>query len=180
MIPYDWYFTKSLYSIDECEEIVDFCQKNSNPESLHAHPSIKKVNTTIVETHKFENRLNKFFQFVYAANNNYFGYELFKEGPFGMNLNVYENEKNEYPYHRDGNFPGTMSDIKLTAILNLSLNPYKGGDFCMFLGQDRKIEEIDEPGNVLIFPSFLYHKVTPVIEGQRITLSTWLEGPNFK
>jgi predicted 2-oxoglutarate/Fe(II)-dependent dioxygenase YbiX len=177
---YNWYFLKSVYSVDECKEILDFCEKNKSSYLIDGHTSEKKVSTFVVETDKLENKLNKFFVSIHKTNNMYFGYELFKEKPIGVNINVYENENNEYPYHQDVNKPGTMSDLKLTAILNLSLKPYKGGDFCMFLGQDYKVEEINEPGNILIFPSFLYHKVTPVTEGQRITLSAWLEGPNFK
>jgi len=171
---YNWYFLKSVYSTDECKEILDFCDKNKSSYLIDGHGPEKKVSTFVVETDVLKNRLNKFFALIYKTNNMYFGYDLHKEKPLGVNINVYEKENNEYPYHQDTNKPGTVSDIKLTAILNLSLESYKGGDFCMFLGEDCKVEEINEPGNVLIFPSFLYHKVTPVTEGRRITLSTWL------
>jgi PKHD-type hydroxylase len=177
---YDWYTFYSIYSVAECEEIVEICKNNQSLLRYDKHGSKKNVNTTVVDTNALGNRLDKFFNFVQDANNSYFGYKLFKERPLAVHLNIYENEKNEYPYHNDGKDSGTMSDLKLTAILNISLKPYKGGDFYVFLGEDCKVEGINATGNILIFPSFLYHKVTPVTEGQRITLATWLEGPNFK
>ena len=63
--------------------------------------------------------------------------------------------------------------------MNLSNEPYEGGDFFMFFGFDKLIPELHQRGSLLVFPSHLYHKVTPVNSGKRITLSTWLQGPNF-
>lgn len=180
MRTYDYYLYKSLYSIAECKELYEYCEKNKNDDLIDIHTSIKKVSTFIIESSKCEEKLESFFTNVYRTNKLYFGYDLFKEKPMGVNVNVYEKENNEYPYHLDGNEPGTMSDIKLTAILNISTEPYKGGDFHIFFGDDRKIVEINEPGTLLIFASSLYHRVSPVTEGRRVTISTWFEGPNFR
>lgn len=180
MIPYDWYTLKSVYSTDECREIFKICQNNKSSTFGDSPAPGKKSTTWVVETEKFGNTLDRFFKLVKEANNNYFGYDLFPERPLGINVNVYEGNLNEYPYHRDCNFPGTMCDSKITAILNLSTEPYEGGNFKIFFGDDRDVEEINHPGNLLIFPSFLFHKVTPVTTGRRITISTWLQGPNFR
>ena len=180
MTPYDWYTLKSIYSVDECSEILKICENNKSSTFADSPAPGKKANTYVVETHKFDNTLDRFFALVNEANNNYFGYDLFNERPLGINVNIYENDLNEYPYHRDCNIPGTMCDSKITAILNISPEPYKGGEFSMFFGEDRKVDEVDNIGSLLLFPSFLFHKVSPVISGKRITLSTWLQGPNFK
>ena len=36
-----------------------------------------------------------------------------------------------------------------------------------------------EIGSVIIFPSFLYHQVTPVLTGTRKSLVCWFEGQNY-
>jgi len=35
-------------------------------------------------------------------------------------------------------------------------------------------------GNVIVFPSFLMHRVTPVTKGTRYSLVAWMEGPKWK
>jgi PKHD-type hydroxylase len=35
-------------------------------------------------------------------------------------------------------------------------------------------------GNVIIFPSFLMHRVTPVTKGTRYSLVAWIEGPKWR
>ena len=56
---YNWYFLKSVYSVDECKEILDFCEKNKSSYLIDGHTSEKKVSTFVVETDKLENKLNK-------------------------------------------------------------------------------------------------------------------------
>ena len=36
-----------------------------------------------------------------------------------------------------------------------------------------------KPGYMIVFPSFLAHKVEPVTEGERISLAMWFWGPPF-
>jgi PKHD-type hydroxylase len=42
------------------------------------------------------------------------------------------------------------------------------------------VPELKEPGSLLVFPSYIQHRVTPVTKGERVTISRWLSGPNFK
>ena len=57
------------------------------------------------------------------------------------------------------------------VILNLIMTFYQ-------INFDKNI--IREKGRVLIFPSFLPHKVTPVTKGVRKSLVTWMEGPAWR
>ena len=99
-----------------------------------------------------------------------------------INYNKYNSkDKAEYQYHTDGTYGHHASDIKLTAILNLSLDKYEGGDFYINpFGQEETVDCIKTPGNLLVFPSWFLHKVTPVTKGERISLSTWIKGPKLK
>ena len=73
---------------------------------------------------------------------------------------------------------------KLTAIIQLSNeNDYKGGDF-EFGITDKEgsglIKGNKTKGCLLIFPSFLSHRVAPITEGIRYSVITWMEGNTFK
>ena len=40
--------------------------------------------------------------------------------------------------------------------------------------------ELKETGSVIVFPSFMEHRVAPVTKGTRYSLVTWFLGPPFK
>lgn len=79
---------------------------------------------------------------------------------------------------------GEMYDRKLSMTIQLSdSDEYEGGDFefdndIIANPPDKNI--LREKGRVLIFPSFLTHKVNPVTKGIRKSLVTWIEGPAWR
>ena len=63
--------------------------------------------------------------------------------------------------------------------LSLSLNDeFEGGEFQMNLGGNPETIEMKR-GRILLFPSFLIHRVTPVTSGIRKSLVVWVTGPKF-
>ena len=58
---------------------------------------------------------------------------------------------------------------------------YEGGDFELRDGTANPLNqtELKQKGTVLIFPSFLSHRVKPVTKGVRKTLVAWFEGKAF-
>jgi PKHD-type hydroxylase len=175
---YAWYSYQNVYTPSECEQILNSCIDNKSDYYVDRGADQKKVLTLLTETTKVEHLLTRFFNNAEQCNHENFGYKLHGK-PLTVNLNIYENDKNEYPYHRDHLALGSASDIKLTAILNLSPDQYRGGELEIFDGMDLVVPEIVAQGSMLIFPSFLFHRVKPVI-GKRITLSTWFIGPNWR
>ena len=83
----------------------------------------------------------------------------------------------EYGWHIDINYTSTPIDSKLTCLLNLSEEPYEGGEFKL-TGIDEKIKFTSGTG--IILNSLIAHKVTPVTKGERITLTYWAHGPAWK
>jgi PKHD-type hydroxylase len=176
---FDWYFYKNLYTKEECEEIYNISKENSSNLFKDVPANGKDLNASVVDRSTFGTKLNKFFDMVHESNEDVFGFDIYRDSPRCVNINVYDLFK-RYDYHKDASARGSMRDVKLTAVLNLSFNHYAGGEFYIFDGQDENVEEINECGSLLIFPSFLYHRVMPVTDGQRITLSAWFSGPNWR
>jgi PKHD-type hydroxylase len=125
--------------------------------------------------------LEKFHNTVLDLNKEYFGFNLFETSHYEvLNYNTYdESNQGEYDWHKDG-VKNRPFDIKLTALLNLSEGNYTGGKFELFLNGSKEIVEFGVPGTILVFPSWIVHRVTPVTQGQRITLTKFYTGPNLQ
>ncbi|KOG33018.1 oxidoreductase [Streptomyces viridochromogenes] len=81
--------------------------------------------------------------------------------------------------HNDYSHDQTDSPRKITVIVQLSdASSYEGGGLQMF-GVDT--EELPrERGSVLVFPSLIDHRVTPVTQGLRRALVAWVAGPRLR
>jgi len=89
-------------------------------------------------------------------------------------------------YTRDPSWIGKVRKLSLT----INLNPegsYTGGNLKFDWGrhvrtneQYYECTEIRPQGSMIVFPSFLYHCVTPVLTGTRCSLVLWLLGRHFK
>jgi PKHD-type hydroxylase len=85
-----------------------------------------------------------------------------------------------YAYHKDTELPNNEKITrKLSAVLFLS-NPkdYEGGVFD-FEDLEGKIDKMPQ-GSIIVFPSYIKHRVTPVTSGERYTAVAWALGPAFK
>jgi PKHD-type hydroxylase len=72
--------------------------------------------------------------------------------------------------------------LSLTLVLN---NDYEGGQFQLasYASPSRTIistPELNKTGSLIVFPSFMDHRVTPVTKGTRYSLVGWFLGPPFR
>lgn len=85
-----------------------------------------------------------------------------------------------YNWHVDV-FPlsGLPIDRKLTAVCLLNdQSEFTGGEFQMRLYSEYTADLCK--GTVIAFPSFLSHRVSPVLSGMRKTATIWFDGPRFR
>ena len=85
-----------------------------------------------------------------------------------------------YDYHKDTELPNNQKITrKLSAVLFLSdPKDYEGGVF-EFEDLEGQIDKMSQ-GSIIVFPSYVKHRVTPVTSGQRYTAVAWAVGPAFK
>ena len=79
-----------------------------------------------------------------------------------------------YNWHSDTFFQNLDIDRKLTVICSLN-DEYDGGEL-MFLDTHVRLKK----GEIIVFPSYLPHKVSPVTAGIRKSAVLWLTGPSFR
>lgn len=83
-----------------------------------------------------------------------------------------------YTWHMDRG--ANITPRKLTLVVQLSApDEYDGGDFELFYA-DPATRAPRGLGNVVGFPSFIMHRVTPVTRGLRRSLVVWIGGPGFR
>jgi PKHD-type hydroxylase len=80
-----------------------------------------------------------------------------------------------YDWHIDMG-PGIHETRKLSFIIGLSpAESYEGGEITFKVGPSDTSIKLEQ-GNMIVFPSFILHKVKPVTKGQRYVLVGWLRG----
>ena len=174
------YWWESLYTPQEVKKINTQLKKDliSTRAQEGADGVIKTSKVKGVLWKKAKPYLNKFYEYAVFRNNRAFGFQLFSlTDAEHLIYNVYS-AGNEYGFHQDGTAWGA-SDVKLTALLNLSDSSYQGGELELQVNTVVKVKELNTPGNMVIFPSFILHRITPVTKGTRKSLAMLLFGPKF-
>lgn len=100
-----------------------------------------------------------------------------------IQFTVYKSSENgNYSWHDDiiidNTNINTMRKLSLSVQLSDS-DEYEGGELEIVTGVSNFIAP-KKIGTIIIFPSFLVHRVKPVTNGQRISLVFWIDGPDFK
>ena len=140
---------------------------------------------------------NLIYPFVRTANKN-----------AGWNFEWDWSESMQFSHYTKGHFYGWHNDSspiplddpsnpqshgkirKLSTVISLS-NPasYQGGQFQMdYRAEDpdegdrqiHNVSELNEQGTLLCFPSFIWHRLQPLIKGKRHSLIFWHWGKPFK
>ena len=172
--------TFQCFTHEQVKEINKEIKKNiieKEELSKSAQNTSKKGDFFIVPCMPLMEMLHPWLYRCQLENKKSFGYDIFWNFHLeSLNYNVY-GVKGEYGWHVDANNEEKLYDMKLTCLLNLSEETYEGGEFCT-IGSDEKIKF--DSGKGLIINSLMAHKVTPVTQGERITLTYWAEGPLWR
>ena len=102
------------------------------------------------------------------------GFYYFHKDGKGDHLSTYDEPDNEFMH-------GYVRKLSMTVLLN---DNYGGGEF-QFASLDQEECTIETPefnkiGSIIVFPSDMEHRVTPVTKGIRYSLVVWFLGPPFK
>ena len=119
------------------------------------------------------------WSYVNRANESGFGVTL--DGSVEMQFVEYDaDESAHYDWHHDVHWNGqSEQDRKLSVTVQLSdSNTYQGGDF--EFDEVKTNADFRSQGTVLVFPSYLRHRIHPVGSGTRRALVAWFFGPRWK
>ena len=176
---YDTYIFQ-CFTLEQVKEINRLIKKNiyeKEKSFSQAHGASKTGDFFHISISPLMELIYPWLDECQITNRNIFGYDIYWNFHLdGLTYNVY-GTGGKYDWHIDGNTEG-IQDMKLTCLLNLSEEPYEGGE--LFLINDQKNPTEFSSGMGIVFNSMLAHKVTPVTKGKRISLTYWAIGPNWK
>ena len=116
--------------------------------------------------------------YIVMANREVFGFDL--NGVSEFQIAKYS-EGDFFTEHMDMYLSDNASSRKISITVQLSdPDDYEGGDF--IFGKD--LPHIDpiirRRGSIVVFPSFVYHEITPITKGTRYSLVGCYEGAKWK
>ncbi len=125
-------------------------------------------------------KFNGVFEYVNSMFYNFDinGYDYFQYAEYDAK------ESGRYNWHMDLGLDNLSEDaystrkLSMSMLLNTPGVDFEGGDFQTFFAKELNVPL--KRGQILIFPSFIVHRVKPVTKGIRKSLVIWVTGPGFK
>jgi PKHD-type hydroxylase len=192
----------NAFNPEELDKLVDYCDKfelqrgmtlgNLNKkleddeiDNREPIPEVRKSDIKFLTPNEqnmwiFE-RINGVIEIL---NDRFYNMDLY--GYDSMQYTEYNSEeKGHYGFHMDSaiggaNAIGDTRKLSLSMFLN-DPSEYKGGKFQFNEGTEKNAVDVPQiRGRMILFPSFMIHRVTPVTKGVRKSLVVWVLGPKFR
>lgn len=183
---------RGIFNDFECSKIILDATKELEPVKgmVGENETVEIRNSTVrwmQNTPSFKWVFDKIDVAINNANNEWFNFDLL--GYSQIQFTEYAATDSQfYTWHTDlawfnenRKLEPELSCRKLSCaiVLNQQEDKFEGGNFEM-----DKITQPTTPyldaGDGIIFPSFVWHQVTPVTSGVRYSLVVWVLGPSFK
>lgn len=177
-----WGMAQEL-SPEMCQDITDECLRFPSEEAKVSNSSNNvtgKVRDSHVRWVDSPRVMSLLDHYTRMANRESFGVDV--DRIYSAQFTEYHGDRRHYfDWHGDTmwtNNPHAL-DRKLTTIVQLTpRSNYEGGELQIAnLNLDTGLHE---QGSIIVFLSFMSHRVTPVTEGCRNSLVSWMEGPVWR
>ena len=172
---------QSALSKEQIIEILNLVDNNSllNAPVFSSSKSIQKKRSSKIYWINESWVQKLLWEYIVEANKKTFHVDVINQSEIQF-TEYRSDEGGKYDWHHDVNWNAQEGlDRKLSISIQLSdKTDYEGGDF--------EFEEIKSSmdfkaiGTIIIFPSYLRHRVTKVTSGTRRSLVAWFYGPNWK
>ena len=182
-----WELWPSALTGPECDAIVKrvalYQPENATvgfAQTMRSDHGYRSSTISWLDIHRDKDIVDRLMQFVQSSNRTNFGVDIM--GPYELQYTEYHGRaQGKYDWHQDVWLESSRPfDRKLSVVVQLSdPEQYEGGAF-EFFGLQQPGVNFAPRGSMLIFPSFLQHRVLPVTKGVRRSLVSWIEGPRWR
>ena len=195
ILKHNYYYFKKAIPLSTCKKILKAGRKKiietATTKDIKSN-NIRKCKIAWIDDKWIYDIINPF---IHSAN---------KQA--GWNFQWDWNESSQFTIYEKGHYYGWHTDqfnkplankgknfINKTRKLSLTLQltdktKYEGGDFQFrWIDNQKKdllnvitVDDAKDIGTIIIFPSFIYHQVSPITKGKRESLVNWSVGLPFK
>lgn len=189
-ITYPYVTMDDLLDNSTVELITKYCdQQGVNPSVLGHRGQNTEIRLCDTKFHYVNDQSNWIFDklayIANAVNDKYYQFDLIGFDRF--QYTVYNQPGAHYTYHSDMVLgPVYLDELKPPRKLSFSLilsdnSEYQGGDFEVIANaMPYPVVVPQQKGRVIAFPSYVPHRVSPLISGVRKSIVVWALGPKFK
>ena len=184
-VTYPWCFNKNYFTALECKKIIKYCGSLTKQKATVFNEDSQTITKRFSDIAWVEyNEDSKWFYDKLALgidslNQKFYQFDL--TGFQNLQFTEYNSlDKAKYDWHMDivlGHNTNSLTR-KLSATLLLN-DEFEGGDF-EFFDFEKRNQPCMPIGSLIIFPSFMTHRVMEVTKGVRNSLVCWCVGPKFK
>lgn len=184
-----WQSFNGALSKQECEYIIQYGLTHKPVVATVSHGGTSTVDTelrrsTVRWLQKDDMNLQGLFikieKMALKANSSGFGFDI--DGFPDVQFTEYDSENSGgYGWHEDLSWKtDALFQRKMSMVIQLSdKDSYTGGKL-LLKNDPLPAGTFENQGDVIFFPSFNRHMVTPVKLGKRYSLVTWFIGPPFR
>lgn len=189
---YPWMKFESVFTEEDVNRISEYCSitkpliDGTTAKLNGSHARKSKINFHNANDQQLSWVFEKLNSFLTDINSLYYNFDLNGYDSFQY-TEYYAKDGGKYDYHMDTFLGQTIIDksdqyetrkLSLTLLLNEPDKDFTGGEFSVYTGMTDTIPM--KKGDILVFPSFMIHKVNEITSGTRKSLVVWVVGPKFK
>lgn len=190
-ITYPWCYKHEVFNSEELKNIIQYCEtlQKSNArigkaEKAALDVSVRRSEVSWVNYNE-ESRwfFDRLLVEIGALNKRFYNYDLW--GTDVIQFASYDSKiQGKYDFHMDVTLGSRRDEQsharKLSATLLLN-DSFTGGNFEFNIERETTSVPAElNAGSLIIFPSYLLHRVTTVTSGCRKSLVAWILGPAFR
>lgn len=177
---------ESVLDDTECDYIIKTLKDTKwKPASITEKAVVDKgYRATDVAWRDMMSPLGCTLQAYINAANHYAGWRFDLNYMEKVQLGKYSDEENSfYDWHIDTGRPDNNEEQRKLSISLLLSDPkdFEGGRLeFKGLSKEENNKILPKRGSIIVFPSFLEHRVTPVTKGVRYSAVSWMNGAKFR
>jgi PKHD-type hydroxylase len=184
--PQDWYWFQNGFTKEELESIYKKVDEIPFEKAtiLGGGTDIDEIRSSsikwIPQTSEWEWLYQRLMDYAVEANNELWHFDLVSAPEKIQYTEYYDTAGGHYDWHQDIG-PNIASQRKISLTVQLSdTDEYEDGNLQIWRGA-QAIDTVPRgAGNVVIFPSYMMHRVQKVTKGTRRSFVLWIGGQHYK
>lgn len=183
--PQQFYWYKSGFSKEELQKIYKGVDNIPfNQASTFSGTDDKSVRSSsikwIPQNDEWSWLYERLMSLAAQANKELWNFDLISAPELIQYTEYYASEEGHYDWHQDiGPNEGSLRKVSITVQLSES-DEYQGGDLEIWTGGSAVHTSERGAGVVVVFPSYLMHRVSKVTKGTRRSFVLWVGGEHYR